>query len=84
MDSAEVHEAFTRFRKGQSGAEGNSSIFNPYTLLVAVGLSARLRRRCQQGDTRAVSVWPTRRQKMPRAGEEKVRDYIKTIGLYRN
>jgi endonuclease III len=38
--SAEVHEAFSRFRKANPEPKGELEHLNPYTLLVAVVLSA--------------------------------------------
>src|SRR3977135_1939062 len=39
--SAEVHEAFSRFRKANPEPKGELEHLNPYTLLVAVVLSAQ-------------------------------------------
>ena len=82
--SAEIHEAFSRFRKANPAPKGELEHLNPYTLLVAVVLSAQATDAGVNKATRAlfgVADTPERRLAL---GEDKVRDYIKTIGLYRN
>jgi endonuclease-3 len=82
--SAEVHEAFSRFRKANPEPKGELEHLNPYTLLVAVVLSAQATDAGVNKATRALFAVADSPQKMLALGEEKVRDYIKTIGLYRN
>jgi endonuclease-3 len=82
--SAEVHEAFSRFRKANPEPRGELEHLNPYTLLVAVVLSAQATDAGVNKATRALFAVADTPQKMLALGEEKVRDYIKTIGLYRN
>jgi endonuclease III len=82
--SAEVHEAFSRFRKANPEPKGELEHLNPYTLLVAVVLSAQATDAGVNRATRALFAVADTPQKMLALGEEKVRDYIKTIGLYRN
>jgi endonuclease-3 len=80
----EVREAFSRFRKANPEPKGELEHLNPYTLLVAVVLSAQATDAGVNKATRelfAVADTPVR---MLALGEEKVRDYIKTIGLYRS
>ncbi len=81
---AEVHEAFSRFRKANPEPKGELEHLNPYTLLVAVVLSAQATDAGVNKATRALFEVADTPQKMLALGEEKVRDYIKTIGLYRN
>jgi endonuclease-3 len=81
---AEVHEAFSRFRKANPEPKGELEHLNPYTLLVAVVLSAQATDAGVNRATRALFAVADTPQKMLALGEEKVRDYIKTIGLYRN
>jgi endonuclease III len=81
---AEVHEAFSRFRKANPEPKGELEHLNPYTLLVAVVLSAQATDAGVNKATRALFAVADTPQKMLALGEEKVRDYIKTIGLYRN
>jgi endonuclease-3 len=81
---AEIHEAFSRFRKANPEPKGELEHLNPYTLLVAVVLSAQATDAGVNKATRALFAVADTPQKMLALGEEKVRDYIKTIGLYRN
>ena len=81
---AEVYEAFDRFRKANPEPKGELEHLNPYTLLVAVVLSAQATDAGVNKATRALFAVADTPQKMLALGEDKVRDYIKTIGLYRN
>jgi endonuclease-3 len=81
---AEVREAFTRFRKANPEPKGELEHLNPYTLLVAVVLSAQATDAGVNKATRALFAAADTPARMLALGEEKVRDYIKTIGLYRN
>jgi endonuclease-3 len=81
---AEIREAFSRFRKANPEPKGELEHLNPYTLLVAVVLSAQATDAGVNKATRALFAVADTPQKMLALGEEKVRDYIKTIGLYRN
>ena len=57
---------------------------NPYTLLVAVVLSAQATDAGVNKATPALFAAADTPEKMVALGEETVRDFIKTIGLYRN
>ena len=81
---AEVYEAFSRFRKANPEPKGELEHLNPYTLLVAVVLSAQATDAGVNRATRALFAMADTPEKMLALGEEKVRDLIKTIGLYRN
>jgi endonuclease-3 len=80
----EVREAFARFRKANPAPKGELEHLNPYTLLVAVVLSAQATDAGVNKATRALFAAADTPARMLALGEEKVRDYIKTIGLYRN
>lgn len=82
--AAEVHEAFSRFQKANPEPKGELEHLNPYTLLVAVVLSAQATDAGVNRATRALFAVADTPQKMLALGEDTVRDYIKTIGLYRN
>ena len=82
--AAEVHEAFSRFRNATPEPKGELEHLNPYTLLVAVVLSAQATDAGVNRATRALFAIADTPQKMLALGEDTVRDYIKTIGLYRN
>jgi endonuclease-3 len=80
---AEVREAFERFRKANPEPKGELEHLNPYTLLVAVVLSAQATDAGVNRATRALFPIADTPQKMLALGEEKLRDTIKTVGLYR-
>lgn len=81
---AEVREAFSRFRKANPEPKGELEHLNPYTLLVAVVLSAQATDAGVNKATRKLFELADTPQKMIDLGEEQVREHIKTIGLYRN
>ncbi len=79
----EVHEAFSRFRRANPEPKGELEHLNPFTLLVAVVLSAQATDAGVNRATRALFAVADTPQKMVALGEERLRDAIKTIGLYR-
>jgi endonuclease-3 len=81
---AEVREVFERFRRANPEPRGELEHLNPFTLLVAVVLSAQATDAGVNRATRELFKVADTPQKMLELGEEKLRDYIKTIGLYRN
>ena len=81
--AAEIHEVFSRFRKANPEPKGELEHVNPFTLLVAVVLSAQATDAGVNKATRALFEVADTPQKMLDLGEERLRDYIKTIGLYR-
>jgi endonuclease-3 len=80
----EVREAFERFQKANPEPRGELEHLNPYTLVVAVALSAQATDAGVNKATRNLFPVADTPQKMLELGEEKLREYIKTIGLYRN
>src|SRR5581483_4064931 len=80
---AEVREMFERFRKANPEPRGELEHLNPFTLLVAVVLSAQATDAGVNRATRALFQIADTPQKMVALGEEKLRDYIKTVGLFR-
>ena len=81
---AEVTEAFSRFRAANPDPKGELEHINPYTLLVAVALSAQATDVGVNKATRNLFPLADTPEKMVALGEERVRDLVKTIGLYRN
>ena len=82
MIAAEVDTFFTRLSERDPHPKGELDYLNPYTLLVAVVLSAQatdIGVNKATGPLFAVADTP---EKMLALGEAKVRDYIKTIGLF--
>ena len=80
---AEVVEAFTRWRKASPEPKGELVSVNNFTLLVAVVLSAQATDAGVNKATKALFQIADTPEKMIALGEEKLRDYIKTIGLYK-
>jgi endonuclease-3 len=81
---AEVRECFERFREANPEPRGELEHLNPYTLLVAVVLSAQATDAGVNKATRELFKVADTPEKMLDLGDERLRDYIKTIGLYRN
>jgi endonuclease-3 len=81
--SAEVAEAFRRFAAANPEPRGELQHINPFTLLIAVVLSAQATDAGVNKATPALFALADTPAKMARLGEDKVRDLIKTIGLYR-
>jgi endonuclease-3 len=80
---AEIEEAFRRFRAAMPEPRGELYYVNPFTLLVAVVLSAQATDAGVNKATPALFAEADTPEKMARLGEPRVRDLIKTIGLYR-
>src|SRR5437764_9581529 len=80
--AAEIEEAFRRFHKASPEPRGELQHINPYTLLVAVVLSAQATDAGVNKATPALFAAADTPEKMVALGEAKVRDYIKTIGLF--
>lgn len=81
---AELEEIFRRFSVQRPEPKGELEHVNPFTLVVAVALSAQATDAGVNKATRALFAVADTPEKMLALGEEKVRDYIKTIGLFRN
>ena len=81
--AAEIADAFGRFQKANPEPRGELEHVNPYTLLVAVVLSAQATDAGVNKATPALFAAADTPGKMVALGEEKVRDLIKTIGLFR-
>ncbi len=84
MNKAKIEEIFKRFSENDPEPEGELDYLNPYTLLVAVALSAQATDVSVNKATEPLFKIADTPEKMIALGETKVRDMIKTIGLYRN
>ena len=80
---AEIEEAFRRFAAANPEPRGELQHINPFTLLVAVVLSAQATDAGVNKATPALFALADAPKKMIELGEARVRDLIKTIGLYR-
>ncbi|WP_410010655.1 endonuclease III [Phyllobacterium zundukense] len=83
-NAAEIHEIFRRFSVQRPEPRGELEHINPFTLLVAVVLSAQATDAGVNKATRALFKVADTPEKMLALGEAKVGDYIRTIGLWRN
>jgi endonuclease-3 len=79
-----IAEMFRRFHEIEPEPKGELEHVNPFTLVVAVLLSAQATDAGVNKATRALFAVADTPEKMLALGEDTVRDYIKTIGLYRN
>jgi endonuclease-3 len=79
----EIEEAFRRFAAANPAPRGELVHSNPFTLLVAVVLSAQATDAGVNKATPALFKLADTPEKMIGLGEARVRDLIKTIGLYR-
>src|ERR1035437_2558203 len=81
--NAQIEEAFRRFQAANPEPKGELKHINPFTLLVAVVLSAQATDAGVNKATPALFALADTPEKMAALGEERVRDLIKTIGLFR-
>jgi endonuclease-3 len=80
---AQIEEAFRRFKKANPEPKGELQHINPFTLLVAVVLSAQATDAGVNKATPALFALADTPEKMVVLGEARVRKLIKTIGLFR-
>jgi len=80
----EVEEIFRRFSVQRPEPKGELYHTNPFTLLVAVALSAQATDVGVNKATRPLFPLVDTPEKMLDLGEDNLREAIKTIGLYRN
>ncbi len=83
MNAAEIEEAFRRFKAAVAEPKTELRYSGPFTLLVAVVLSAQATDAGVNKATPALFAAADTPEKMAKLGEAKVRDLVKTIGLYR-
>ena len=84
MPLKDVDEFFARLSAADPEPEGELNYVNEFTLTVAVVLSAQATDAGVNKATKKLFKVADTPEKMLALGEAKVRDYIKTIGLYRN
>src|SRR5258707_9648644 len=81
--NAEIEEAFRRLCAANPEPRGELHYINPFTLLIAVVLSAQATDAGVNKATPALFALADTPEKMVALGEDKVRDLIRTIGLFR-
>jgi endonuclease-3 len=79
-----VHEVFARLRELNPEPKGELDYVNPFTLLVAVVLSAQTTDAGVNRATAPLFATVDSPEKMVALGEDRLREAIKTIGLFRN
>lgn len=84
LTAADVQQIFAAFARANPEPKGELEHVNVFTLLVAVVLSAQATDAGVNKATRALFKIADTPEKMVALGEEKVREHIKTIGLFRN
>jgi endonuclease-3 len=82
-EAARIAEIFSRFAAADPNPKGELTYKNPFTLLVAVVLSAQATDSGVNKATGPLFAIADTPQKMLALGEDKIREMIKTIGLYR-
>ncbi|HXD02407.1 MAG TPA: endonuclease III, partial [Novosphingobium sp.] len=82
MKPAEIAEIFDRFAAADPDPRGELAFINPYTLLVAVVLSAQATDASVNKATEPLFKLVDTPAAMVKLGETKLKEYIRTIGLY--
>ena len=83
MTRGEIEDFFARLKKQNPDPRTELQYKNPYTLLVAVALSAQATDKSVNKATEPLFMTVDTPQKMLALGEAKLTEAIKTIGLYR-
>lgn len=84
LTEQEMVEALTRWKKENPNPESELNYVNPYTLLVAVVLSAQATDKSVNIATKNLFQVADTPEKMLQLGEENLISYIKSIGLYKS
>ena len=84
LNRAQIAEIYRRLSIERPAPETELDYVNPYTLVVAVALSAQATDVGVNRATKNLFLIADTPEKMIALGEDVVRDHIKTIGLYRN
>ena len=84
LSENQIIEVFEIFKKSNPEPKSELNYSNPYTLLVAVALSAQTTDKSVNKATESLFKIADTPEKMVALGEEKLISYIKSIGLYKN
>lgn len=84
LSDSQMDEIFSRWQKQNPEPESELEYVNPYTLLVAVVLSAQATDKSVNKATAPLFKIVDTPEKMLELGEEGLISYIKSIGLYKN
>jgi endonuclease-3 len=83
LNADEITRVFAAFAAANPEPKGELDWINPFTLLVAVVLSAQATDKGVNRATKELFARADTPEKMVALGEERIRDLIKTIGLFR-
>ncbi len=83
LPAGAIEEIFRRFAAREPNPRGELEHVNPFTLLVAVVLSAQATDAGVNKATRALFAAADTPEKMVRLGEARIAEFVKSIGLYR-
>lgn len=84
LNNSEMEIVFSRWQQQNPAPESELEYVNPFTLLVAVVLSAQATDKSVNKATESLFKIVDTPEKMVELGEEKLIYYIRTIGLYKN
>lgn len=84
LNNSEMEIVFSRWQQQNPAPESELEYVNPFTLLVAVVLSAQTTDKSVNKATESLFKIVDTPEKMVELGEEKLISYIRTIGLYKN
>ena len=84
LDEQEIREVFERFKSQNENPLSELNWKNPFTLLVAVVLSAQATDKSVNKATESLFKVADTPEKIIALGEDALISYIKSIGLYRN
>ena len=84
LSKNEMHEVFSRWQKANPAPASELEYVNPFTLLVAVVLSAQATDKSVNKATAPLFKVADTPEKMLALGEEGLIPYIKSIGLYKS
>lgn len=84
LSESQIIEVFEILKKINPEPKSELNYSNPYTLLVAVALSAQTTDKSVNKATESLFKIADTPEKMVALGEEKLISYIKSIGLYKN
>lgn len=82
MKKADIKEFFARLKKADPEPKCELNFDSPYTLLVAIVLSAQTTDKNVNKATPALFKAASSPEKMLALGEEKIKEYIRSIGLF--
>jgi endonuclease-3 len=82
LKKPQIEEFFARLQKAMPDPRGELEYINPYTLLVAVVLSAQATDASVNKATEPLFKIADTPEKMVKLGEAKLKGFIKTIGLF--